>query len=348
MTSASWLNCTPQQICAIDLRQHAVCCLVNQSYCKPYLAYTTVRRTEGVYGSTLNIMNTWFGDIWHETSFASPLPTIMLAWQLWALLSELLLAATHLKVLLCIGRPIPARELSNKRWTYFLYDLVSPWMSLASIVASRALPMLAATMAVQSSATGGSRTAFHNPVTHMQHKGPASTLQTEGVTSSRNISSLPQDTCSPAIPLLESASAVGSYCAKSQHASKPLAAANSRAAAPAPAPAYQQPKVLFNLPALAQTSLAPAAPSPLQQLLLAFVAAHAALHVYYIASWHTAHSRNVVEMSASSSMKSRAQQFNNLEVLWFFIGTGYDILTHVVISYLLVQSLHAQHYHLLA
>lgn len=63
-----------------------------------------------------------------------------LLWPLSALLAELLLVATHLKVLLCVGKPYPAAELSSKRWTYFLFDAVSPWNSLAAIVATLQQP----------------------------------------------------------------------------------------------------------------------------------------------------------------------------------------------------------------
>lgn len=59
------------------------------------------------------------------------------AWRLAALAAELLLLATHLKVLLCVGKPYPAAELSSKRWTYFLFDALSPWNSLAAILAGR-------------------------------------------------------------------------------------------------------------------------------------------------------------------------------------------------------------------
>lgn len=62
---------------------------------------------------------------------------VLPAWRLAALAAELLLLATHLKVLLCVGKPYPAAELSSKRWTYFLFDALSPWNSLAAILAGR-------------------------------------------------------------------------------------------------------------------------------------------------------------------------------------------------------------------
>lgn len=59
----------------------------------------------------------------------------LLMWRLTALSAELVLLATHLKVLLCVGKPFSSAELSSKRWTYFLFDAVSPWNSLAAILA---------------------------------------------------------------------------------------------------------------------------------------------------------------------------------------------------------------------
>lgn len=59
----------------------------------------------------------------------------LLAWRAIALSAELLLLATHLKVLLCVGKPYSPDELSSKRWTYFLFDAASPWNSLAAILA---------------------------------------------------------------------------------------------------------------------------------------------------------------------------------------------------------------------
>lgn len=43
----------------------------------------------------------------------------------------------------------------------------------------------------------------------------------------------------------------------------------------------------------------------LLRLLLAVTVGHAALHVYYIATWHHQHARNVVKMSAVPDMRSR-------------------------------------------
>jgi len=61
--------------------------------------------------------------------------TLLFLWRLTAVLAELLLLATHLKVLLCFGKPYNPAELSSKRWTYFLFDAVSPWSSLAALLA---------------------------------------------------------------------------------------------------------------------------------------------------------------------------------------------------------------------
>eukprot|EP00878_Enallax_costatus_P010604 GHUV01011076.1.p1 GENE.GHUV01011076.1~~GHUV01011076.1.p1 ORF type:complete len:231 (+),score=58.64 GHUV01011076.1:1821-2513(+) len=214
---------------------------------------------------------------------APAVSAVLFAWQLWALLSELLLAATHLKVLLCIGKPIPAKELSTKRWTYFLYDLVSPWFSLASIVTSYSLPILAA---MAESSTDGAISI-------------GTTGMPPGVSPQQPLQELRQCNASEALdPLLNNTPAASQL---QQQLDNPFHRLSLDPAAYGPS--------------------FPAAATPVQQLLLLFICAHAALHVYYIASWHTAHSKNVVEMSASSSMGSRTKQFRLAEVVWFFVGT---------------------------
>jgi hypothetical protein len=50
---------------------------------------------------------------------------------------------------------------------------------------------------------------------------------------------------------------------------------------------------------------AAAVPVLLLRLLLAVAFGHAALHVYYIATWKRQHARNVVKMSAVPDMRSR-------------------------------------------
>jgi hypothetical protein len=83
-----------------------------------------------------------------------------------------------------------------------------------------------------------------------------------------------------------------------------------------------------------------AAPSTAYAAVLLLLAGHAALHLYYIATWSSSrHSRNVIEMSAVSSESSRWQRFRAWEVLWFWVGTSYDIITHVVVSGLLLRAM---------
>lgn len=53
------------------------------------------------------------------------------------------------------------------------------------------------------------------------------------------------------------------------------------------------------------TSDGTGAAAVLLRLLLAVTFGHAALHVYYIATWHRQHARNVVKMSAVPDMRSR-------------------------------------------
>lgn len=64
---------------------------------------------------------------------------VVTVWRLAALALELLLVLTHLKVLLCVGKPYSSAELSTKRYSYFLIDAASPWNSLAAILAGNAV-----------------------------------------------------------------------------------------------------------------------------------------------------------------------------------------------------------------
>jgi hypothetical protein len=109
-----------------------------------------------------------------------------------------------------------------------------------------------------------------------------------------------------------------------------------------PAAQLQQQQLLLPTPAVAVPAhkgpLA-SAPSTAYAAVLLLLAGHAALHLYYIITWSTSrHSRNVIEMSAVSSVSTRWQRFRAWEVLWFWVGTSYDILTHVVVSGLLLQA----------
>lgn len=264
---------------------------------------------------------------------------IALIWCLWGLLSEILLAATHIKVLLCLGKPYPADELRSKRCTYFLYDLLSPWLALAAAAASTA-----ATGAVSA---GGAATFTVAPSVHSTGPGavhphhhwsmvPASSPASSNAScpAPGPLFALPAQH-QPAVgintsnvaeeaPLLHHSSATWSHTPLVTH----TAAAGSVA--------QQLPLMLLqpSLPAVLQPSAA-----HLAAALLLLVAGHAALHLYYISQWHAPHPSNVIEMSASKDMCSRLQRFRSWEVVWFVVGTSYDVITHVVVSGLLLLSM---------
>eukprot|EP00775_Hariotina_reticulata_P004026 gene4026-4274_t len=295
--------------------------------------------------------------------------TLLHGWQLWALLSELLLAITHIKVLLCVGKPYPAQELSSKRYTYFLYDLASPWLALSSLLASckswtafcfKSSQALGITMALlaatsvgpnhglqalalnnsnnwNSDAAAGGNIIFETGVGEQQqnqhqHMRQQSTLVQPPLALSTNISSADwqasnqlEVTILQLPPVLQQAG--------------PVLPIDSRAWQGEPPAAH-----LFSLvmPELLKESLSLRLEYvwqlPMVLLLLLLVMGHSLLHLFYVVTWHQKHSRNVIEMSASSSMGSRFQDFNFKEATWFVAGTSYDIITHVVISSLLLQS----------
>jgi hypothetical protein len=53
------------------------------------------------------------------------------------LAAELLLLGTHAKVLLALGQPYRQEQLASKRWSYFLVDALSPWLSLSALSLSQ-------------------------------------------------------------------------------------------------------------------------------------------------------------------------------------------------------------------
>lgn len=64
--------------------------------------------------------------------------------------------------------------------------------------------------------------------------------------------------------------------------------------------------------------------------LVPLAVAHSLQHLFYIATWATPHTSRVLDMSCCSSFWSRFQQQPYLQVLWYVLGTAYDIGTHAV------------------
>lgn len=258
--------------------------------------------------------------------------SLLLAWCLWSLLSEAVLAVTHLKVLFCVGQPIPAKELSSKRWTYFLYDCLSPWLALAPVLAVAAAvgggsPATAAAVAAAVPAAPSTAAAWPGlaPAAAPLHSHLLlqQTLNITGITM-------------PAVPAASwtcqldnsSCSCSSLECALSAPLQQQLLLLPTPAAPPAQSAAEAH-----------MYSRMPAAPSTACAAVLMLLAGHAALHLYYIATWSSSrHSQNVIKMSAVSSGSSRWQGFRAWEVLWFWVGTSYDIVTHVVVSGLLLHA----------
>ena len=71
--------------------------------------------------------------------------------------------------------------------------------------------------------------------------------------------------------------------------------------------------------------------------LLVLMAGHAALHLYYIAAWTSQHGKHVVQMSTVTSMQQRFRVCGRREVMWFLLGTSYDIATHLLLLALLLR-----------
>jgi len=68
-------------------------------------------------------------------------------------------------------------------------------------------------------------------------------------------------------------------------------------------------------------------------LLLLAVAAHSALHAFYIYSWGSAHTRRVLQLTAARSLRARAVlRVGRLEAAWFYVGTAFDIAVHAALA----------------
>lgn len=214
---------------------------------------------------------------------------IIAAVQLWGLASEALLALTHIKVLLCIGKPLPERTLASKRWTYFLYDLISPWMGLALAL------------------TPGMAAAAQQSIV----QAACSSADSSAAAATQQVCAAVEpgmwDTALSCLRLLPAASAAQVL----MHAAVDASAAG----------------------------VAAVMASPLLTALVLLLCGHAALHVYYIATWNQQHARRVVKMSACEGVDQRLKSFGHLEALWFHIGTGYDILSHILLGAVLAQAL---------
>ncbi len=66
--------------------------------------------------------------------------------------------------------------------------------------------------------------------------------------------------------------------------------------------------------------------------MLALCAAHAALHLHYILTWHSSrHTDRVVRLSSVDSRRRFSGSYSAAEVAWYYVGTAFDMLTHAVV-----------------
>jgi hypothetical protein len=64
---------------------------------------------------------------------------------------------------------------------------------------------------------------------------------------------------------------------------------------------------------------------------------HAALHVFYIATWDTRHTERVIRLSSTDARRRLATgKYGAAELAWFFAGTAFDMLTHGSLLWLLL------------
>ncbi|KAL4444004.1 hypothetical protein ABPG75_011741 [Micractinium tetrahymenae] len=65
--------------------------------------------------------------------------------------------------------------------------------------------------------------------------------------------------------------------------------------------------------------------------LLALCAGHAALHIFYILTWHSRHTDRVIRLSSSDTHRRFGGGYAAAEVAWYYVGTAFDILTHAAV-----------------
>lgn len=76
----------------------------------------------------------------------------------------------------------------------------------------------------------------------------------------------------------------------------------------------------------------------LSTAVLVMCALHAAIHLFYIATWNTQHTERVISMSSTdASHRLTAGKYRAAELAWFVVGTGFDLATHLVMLRLLTS-----------
>lgn len=283
---------------------------------------------------------------------------IMLIYTVWqsaravAILSEALLCITHLKVLLCLGKPYKASELASKRWTYFVYDLLSPWVSLTVAFAPYIL------LAAFSGSACTSMTSYN--VTPVKHNAVWGLWMTQD--ESKCPMTHKDGPGCPAMLYTQSPAPSNMLLAQSQTMAARfprhyVSALNTHVrwpdVAPAAGPAPEAVKnVLSSVPRLSTIPFMMPAVRTLWNTigalvllggsaeglstLLVVMLGHTLLHIYYISVWNSGHGKRVVEMSSCERFKDRLKEYNTLEAAWFILGTSYDIITHAVLLNILL------------
>jgi hypothetical protein len=223
----------------------------------------------------------------------------------------------HLKVLLCIGPPLSEGQLASKRFTYFLWDLLSPWLAAAalllSVPAHQAAGGSASASASASAAASAAASALVGQLGGLGGLSDGPAMQAAFLAPSP---------CHPATP-----------CVGAGDLALPGMGCYWGAGFPVQRGAGTRGSVLW-APKLAAVPLG----RGLLVVLLLMMLAHTLLHAFYIAAWEGPHAGNVVRMSAVDRPRDRRQRFGLLEAAWFTLGTSYDVMIHCILAALLVKA----------
>jgi hypothetical protein len=218
------------------------------------------------------------------------------------------LATPDMQVLLCLGRPLSQRQLSSKRFTYFVWDLVSPWLALLAV-------LLAAT---QHTASPGSQPGLAAAAPSAPLPAPAHRVE----------------------QLHPTTSCVGAGAGGGLACALPVTHHGSWQSSQAINPSAHDEGMWHAL--LTREPLERLSCTPLMHVLLVLMQGHTVLHLWYMATWHSRHTVTVLGMSSCATLGERLRRFPVLAVAWFWLGTGYDVATHAALLWLLGAALVAR------
>ncbi|KAG2433406.1 hypothetical protein HXX76_008464 [Chlamydomonas incerta] len=259
------------------------------------------------------------------------------------LASELLLVATHAKVLCCVGAPYPEPYLRAQRFRYFAWNLAS--VQAAYLAAEPGLRQLDRIRTSAAAAAAAANSGYlhtsrsHCAASYSRGNGTDSSAGAARAPARSNQSAAVAAAAASTLPTLCTGAPGGDLDACSSNGTYVGVGSADPLLCPVPEPvcdsgAKRQAgggRVADSLPQLLQ----------LRALTAAVVMGHTALHLFYITAWERPHARQVVAMSAVRSRRERLRRFPAAQVALYCAGTGFDIAAHLALAGALALALAA-------